>query len=557
MRARSLLAVLSLAASTAGAQSASALPDSLARRVDRIFAAFNRETPGCGVAIGRDSRPAYIRGYGMANLEYDVPLDEQTVFESGSVAKQFTSAAIVLLALDGKLTLEDDIRKHLPEVPAFPGGPITIRMLLTHTSGLRDQWGLLGIRGEGPGQRVHSPATTLDLVTHQKMLNFPPGTDYLYSNTGYALAGLIVERVSGKSLDAFSQERLFKPLGMSSTQWRDDFNEVVKRRATAYGGRGGNVRTNMPFTNMIGNGGLLFSLGDVLTWMANLDNPVVGGAAWRDSLHTRGRLKNGRTLPYALGLIHGTFNGAAEVSHGGSTAGYQTWIGRYPEHRLSIAVLCNVTTAGPVELAHQVASIFLPPRTAAATATAQQGGAAPITLTATELSRWPGIYRQPATDQVIRLSVRDGTVRVGNQATGLTATSATRLRGASAEYALTVGQRMRRLAVVNGGDTTEYEAVPPADTSAKALAEYVGSYVSDELETKVAVAMRDGRLVLLRRPSAAGPMQPIYKDDFSSSTLGGTVRFTRDRAGKVTGFSVFAGRIRDVRFRKVSAASGL
>jgi CubicO group peptidase (beta-lactamase class C family) len=185
----------------------------LPSRIDRIFSRFDRATPGCGVGLAKDGRTLYTQGYGAANLEYGVPNTDSTVFESGSVAKQFTSAAIVLLAQDGKLSLDDDIRKYLPEVPSFGGQRITIRNLLTHTSGLRDQWGLLGIEGRGPGTQVHSPMTTLDLVVHQKMLNFPPGSEYLYSNTGYALASIIVERVSGKSFSEFTRDRLFRPSG--------------------------------------------------------------------------------------------------------------------------------------------------------------------------------------------------------------------------------------------------------------------------------------------------------------------------------------------------------
>src|SRR6476660_7443443 len=206
-----LAPALVLAGTLAAAANAQQAPD-LAPKVDAVFARFTDKTPGCAVGLGKDGHALYTHGYGMANLEYNVPITESTVLESGSVAKQFTASAIVLLAQDGKLSLDDDIRKYLPEVPDF-GETIRIRHLLTHTSGLRDQWELLAIEGRGPGTQVHSPATTLDLVAHQKALNFPPGTEYSYSNTGYALAGLIVQRVSGQSLDAFTQARLFQPLG--------------------------------------------------------------------------------------------------------------------------------------------------------------------------------------------------------------------------------------------------------------------------------------------------------------------------------------------------------
>src|ERR1051325_5208420 len=380
--------LLVVAAGATGAQSFATLTNTAAGKVDKVFAAFTSETPGCAVGIGHDGKPVYTRGYGLANLEYGVPITDQTIFESGSVAKQFTAGAIVMLALDGKLDLDDDVRKYIPEVPSFGGQTITLRMLLNHTSGLRDQWALLGIKGEPPGQRVHSPAVTVDLVAHQQMLNFPVGSQYLYSNTGWALLGVVVERVSGKSLDAFTQERIFGPLGMTHTQWRDDFTKIVKNRATAYsGGRGGNGRsTDMPFTNMIGNGGLLFTVGDVLVWLEDLDNPRVGGPAWRDSLQVRGKLTSGKTIPYALGLIHATYNGQHEIAHSGSTAGYQTWIGRYPDRHLAIAVLCNTTTANPTQLAHRVAYIFLPPTVARA----QRSSASTLKLSAQETARWVG-----------------------------------------------------------------------------------------------------------------------------------------------------------------------
>src|SRR5215216_5023200 len=272
------------------------VPAELSKRVDQIFARFDRKTPGCGVGLAKDGRTLYSQGYGAANLEYGVPNTDSTVFESGSVAKPFTASALVLLAQDGKLSLDDDIRKYLPEVPSFGGQKITIRNLLTHTSGLRDQWGLLGIEGRGPGSQVHSALTTLDLVSRQKMLNFPQGSRYLYSNTGYALAGLIVQRVSGKTLDAFMQERLFRPLGMTHTQWRDDFTEVVPNRATAYSGSAARgFHTDMPFTNMIGNGGLLSTMSDLWRWNENLDRPTVGGKAYVDAMQTQMRLNNGRT----------------------------------------------------------------------------------------------------------------------------------------------------------------------------------------------------------------------------------------------------------------------
>jgi CubicO group peptidase (beta-lactamase class C family) len=518
-------------------------PD-LPSRIDSIFARYDRSTPGCVVGVAKDGRTLYTQGYGSANLEYGVPLTASSVMESGSVAKQFTAAAVVLLQQDGKLALDDDIRKYLPEVPDF-GRPITIRHLLTHTSGLRDQWGLLGIEGRGPGSQVHSPMTTLDLVVHQKMLNFPPGTAYLYSNTGYALAALIVERVSGKSLREFSQERLFGPLGMTHTQWRDDFTRVVPQRATAYSPSDGSYHMDMPFTNMIGNGGLLSTIDDLLRWNENLDHPAVGGPAFTQTLQTPMRLTTGRTIDYALGLGVDDYDGVREVSHTGSTAGYRTFLGRYPDQYVSVAVWCNNSGANAGEIGHQVADLVLTkPMRPANTVSAPA-----LRLPAAALLQWAGVYRDPTTDRAVALAVAD-TALAGGDDDVFVPMTATRFstRGGEASFAGTRGRRAFTLARANG-DTVRFEEVKPPVSPLRA-SDYAGRYVSDELDVVLTVVALDGKIEMRRRPNDRIAMRPTYRDAFETDEIG-SVRFARDAKGKVTGFAIFAGRVRDVRFRRV------
>ena len=440
-------------------------------------------------------------------------------------------------------------------MPDFGGQKITIRNLLTHTSGLRDQWGLLGIEGRGPGSQVHSPMTTLDLVVHQKMLNFPPGSHYLYSNTGYALAGLIVQRVSGKTLDAFTQERLFKPLGMTHTQWRDDFTRVVKQRATAYSGNeAGGFHTDMPFTNMVGNGGLLSTMSDLLKWNENLDHPAIGGAPYVDAMQTRMRLTNGRTITYALGLEVADYDGVREVAHGGSTAGYRTHLARYPDQHVSLAVWCNSASTNPAALLHQVADLVLtkPPRTTA------QSGAPAVRLSTAELTRWAGAYRDPETDEPVVLSVNDSTLSTGGRGRGgrggagaIVPIGGTRFRSGQDELVFrgTPGTR-QFLALRANGDTTRYEEVRPAP-AAIPVNDYTGTYASDELDVRLVVVAKDGKLVVKRRPADELELRPSYADDFIGAGLG-TIRFSRDAKGAVTGFAIFAGRVLDVRFRRVA-----
>jgi CubicO group peptidase (beta-lactamase class C family) len=527
-------------------------PTDLATRVDRIFARFDNTTPGCGVGVGKDGRTLYTHGYGMANLEYRVPNTDSTVFESGSVAKQFTASALVLLAHDGKLSLDDDIRKYLPEVPSFGGQRITIRNLLTHTSGLRDQWGLLGIEGRGPGSQVHSPMTTLDLVAHQKMLNFPPGSEYLYSNTGYALAGLIVQRVSGKTLDQFTQERLFRPLGMTHTQWRDDFTEVVPNRATAYSGTAASgFHTDMPFTNMIGNGGILSTMADLMRWNENLDHPTVGGQSYVDALQTRMRLTSGRTISYALGLIVADYRGVREVSHSGSTAGYQTYLARFPDQHVSVAVWCNYAGAGPGILAHQVADLVLTHTPAVA-----QASATKVEVPKAEVARWAGTYRDPHTDQTLTFVATESdlsTVRGGSRGNLSWATLARDRFSSPQGEAVFSGPPGRRsfLLIRADADTAHFIEVPPVPKTIP-VNDYLGTYTSDELDAKVVVTSHDGALILNRRPYEQIELQPVYPDDFQAGGGLGTLRFTRDATGKVTGFSFYAGRVLDVRFKRAT-----
>ena len=294
----------------------------------------------------------------MADLEHDVPIKPDTIFEAGSVSKQFTAAAILLLAREGKLSLDDQARKYVPELPDY-GAPLTIRQMLNHTSGLRDWGSVVAIAGWPRGTRVHNHAHVLDVVSRQRSLNFPSGTRYSYCNTGYNLAAIIVSRVSGQPFAEFTRARIFTPLGMSRTSWRDDYTRVVKDRAIAYTGGPGGFSTEMPFENIHGNGGLLTTVADLLRWTRNFSQPVVGDAQFVKELQTPGRFNDGRPHGYALGLMIGTYEGLQEVAHSGATAGYRAWLSEYPERQVAVAVLCNVSSGNAPQYAHAVADLYL------------------------------------------------------------------------------------------------------------------------------------------------------------------------------------------------------
>lgn len=518
-------------------------------KVDRVFERWNHsDTPGCVVGVSVDGKPVLVRAYGMANLEYGVAIRPDTIFESGSVAKQFTAAAIALLQQDGKLALGDPVRKYVPEVPDF-GTPILIRHLLNHTSGLRSQWPLMALSGRPTGQAVHTVDEILELVGRMKELNFKPGDEFLYCNTGYTLLGVVVARVSGQSLDAFCQERLFKPLGMTRTRWRDDFTTVVRDRATAYGRRrGGAFFANMPFTNVIGNGGLLTTVGDLLVWNENLDNPRVGGRALPEQLETRGRLNDGFENEYAQGLVVSTYKGVREVSHGGSTAGYQTYLGRFPESRLSIAVLSNVTVSDPTTLAHEVADIFLAGKI--------QEPAKPVAVPvpAALLKRYAGVYREPLTDAAARVEIgKDGKTLLldGGAVIAVSATTFVSA-GGSGRMTFEAGPAGAPVRMTESDGTSKprlWEAAPAFAPKPADLEAYAGTYHSDEIDMTYTIAVEKDRLVVKFRPAQRLELTPVYPEAFEARTS--VIRFTRDASGAVDGFQIYAGRVRHLRFNRI------
>ena len=330
--AGALIAAASLLALTGGID-AQAPQAGIQPQVDKLFARWTTSTPGCAVGADVAGKPVVRSVYGTADLEHDVPITLDTVFEVGSVSKQFTAAAVLLLARDGKLSLEDVVRKYIPEMPDVAAN-VTIRQMLNHTAGLRDWGGLAAIQGWPRTTRVHTHAHVLDLVSHQRMLNFEPGTRWSYSNTGYNLAAILVGRVSGMSFPDFTRTRIFEPLGMTSTSWRDDYTRVVKRRAMAYDEQKGVFSTLMPFENVYGNGGLLTTVGDLLKWNANFARPVVGDARFVEEMQRRTKFNDGREHEYALGLYVDTYAGHREVDHSGGTAGYVAHLSRYPNDQV-------------------------------------------------------------------------------------------------------------------------------------------------------------------------------------------------------------------------------
>jgi CubicO group peptidase (beta-lactamase class C family) len=380
--------------------------DSPRADIDNIFRKWAvADSPGCAVGYIQNGAPEVIRYYGLADLEHNVPIDASTLFEAGSVSKQFTAASILRLAEQGKLALTDDVRKFIPELPDY-GSRITIDHLINHTSGLRDWGEVEAIAGWPRTSRVYTLTDVLDIAARQKKLNYTPGSAYSYTNTGYNLLAIIVQRVSGDSLAQFSRKQFFAPLGMAHTQWRDDFRRVVKNRAIAYSAIKGGYEQQMPFESAYGNGGMITTISDLLRWNEAFSAGKLGPFITKE-LQRQSTLNDGNQIAYARGLFVQTYNGVREIAHSGSTAGYRAWLGRYPDSGLSIALLCNASDANNTELAHAVANVLLR-RTAPATGDspkpqAQKGGWNPG---AADLQKLAGRYTSDEALATYQISVK-------------------------------------------------------------------------------------------------------------------------------------------------------
>jgi CubicO group peptidase (beta-lactamase class C family) len=525
-----------------GAQGPTTLLD---RRIDSVFTAFSRTaTPGCAVGVDQRGTPLVRRAYGMANLETGTPFTTSTISESGSTAKQFVAAGLVMLARDGVLTLDDDITRWVPEAKGF-GKRITIRHLLSHTSGIPDRYLLHDVQGRAAGDVDHTNAEVLDIVSKLRDLNFDPGEDYLYSNTGYVVAVAVLERASGKSLQQFSQERIFTPLGMTHTRWREDHRVVVPNRASAYAGSVARGFVNEhPFTRVFGSGGLLLTIGDFLTWSNALQTGVGAWGAIRDSLEAVIRLNDRTAITYGLGVSSEQWRGVRVVSHTGATGGYRASLFRYPAQVVSIAILCNGASANTTALNNSVAAIVLGDALQPAVAQSTTG----VPLSAEALTPLVGRYHAPRTDEAVVLELRNGQLTDSLSGASLLPVSPDLFRVRGADAWLRVHRAPNGVTLVDSASntrTTEYLRV--ADPLPSRV-EYVGHFSSPELSADLILAMRGDTLVIDRGVRGTLALSPIYRDGFESAE--GRVRFTRDARGRVSGLTIWAGRVRHLRFVK-------
>ncbi len=519
-------------------------------KVDAVFKDYGTTTPGCALGIYERGRVRFARGYGMADLNLGVPISPTTVFDIGSTSKQFAAASIVMLANEGKLSLADDVRKYVPEIPNY-GKTITIDHLLRHTSGLRDYNGLLFLAGHF-FEDFTNDDDALGIIITQRALNFEPGSRWDYSNTGFFLLSTIIKRVTNKTLAEFSKERIFTPLGMAVTHFRDDHTAILPSRATAYEpGPNGGFTVDMSDWDQTGDGAVNTNVLELARWDGNFYDPKVGGQALLDRIQQRGTLNNGDSLDYARGLFVDKYRGLRRVHHGGTWAGYRAMLMRFPDQGVAIGLTCNVGTANTQQRATDVADVIL--AGAFTDGPSPAPGISPTTAPAANVdpAQYLGLYYADALQSVVEIATDSG--RLVAHAMGRTLPLSPIGEDQFDDQGQTVefkfSDQRRALAVsILGASQGPYLKVASVAPTAADLEALVGSYSSPELGTTWTVRIEKGKAMLKGRAIGESWLNPRIKDAYQAD--GNFVRFTRGADGRINGFDVSASRMLRIRFNR-------
>lgn len=554
-------AAVAVLAPVARAQEIIGTRDARALRADSVFQRFDRtDSPGCALGVYQNGKILYARGYGMASLEHGIALSPRSVLDVGSISKQFTAMSILMLQEEGRLSLDDPIRKYIPELPPY-ADRISLRRALSQTSGLRDLYILMSQTGRSfEGDTIDA----LRVITHATEANYEPGARYLYTNSGWILAAQIVYRLTGKTLDQFAQERIFAPLGMHDTRYLADVATILPNGAEGYapqGKVGFRVARSWYDGAILGAGAVHTTIEDFNRWLNNYDSATVGSREIIRTMTTPTLLndgtpaKSGATQAYAIGLNVGTLRGLRVISHGGSWAGYRGHFLRFPDERFAVATFCNLTTSGPDSLARKVAGIYLGDRmqTDSAALWSRVLASIPSTrLARAALAPLTGSWRNVERGEVRRTRlVGDTLTFVSSDRSALTPLAADRFRldGNTEIRFAGPGSAPARLVVHTATDSVVYTRADTVALTPEALAEFAGQYRSNEVETTQTWKLENGRLVLMANGRQLGALEPAYRDGFTNR--GNVIDILRERDGKIIGYLVEAGRVRRLRFTRV------
>ena len=530
-------------------------------KIDKIFSKWKSpNSPGGTVGVIKDGKLIFAEGYGMANLDYNIPNEPETVFKIASTSKQFTAASTILLSQQGKLSLDDKLSTFFPKFPSY-ANDITIQHLLNHTSGIRDY--IILARLSGLEKDDHYTDKTVEKwLTNQQELNFNPGEEFVYSNSGYWLLAQIVKKVSGETLAVFAKKNIFDRLEMKNSRSHDNFVEMVKNRATGYrSDRKGGFYQYMTTLNMVGDGGLLTTINDLAKWDASFyDTSVFNKDFWNKMLQL-GTLNNGKKTPYASGLAFRNYKGLEVIHHSGSFVGYRTQFIRFPKAKFSVIVLANRTDTDPSKLAYKIADLFLEDQyksnnTIKAEKSASKKSsekAVSVTLSEKELKVFEGDYWDNNSKSSRKLVVRDGKlnyVRSNGRATKMRPIAKNKFQmiGPRVPVILTVNSKASNFSVkLPNATPITFVAYQPVTTySQEDLKTYSGEYYSVELDVVYSLKVKKNRVSLFVKGDSVGEVTPIKKNLLN---INGRQIFEFNETRNIFRLSML-GRVKNIKFVK-------
>ncbi|HVS92466.1 MAG TPA: serine hydrolase domain-containing protein [Mucilaginibacter sp.] len=539
---------------------AQSISSEMAKRIDSLFKKWDsKTTPGYAIGVVRNDSLIYAKGYGMANLEYGVPITPETIFHMASVSKQFTAFSIILLARQGKLNLDDDIRKYLPWFPDLKQ-KITVRNLLTHTSGIRDQWQLLAIAGTRLDD-VITQDQIVKVLSKQQALNFKPGDEWSYSNSGFTMLAEIVKSVTGKTLRQFTDSVIFKPLGMTHTHFHDDYTEIVPGRAYSYeeDGKGHYSNDILSYSND-GATSLFTNVDDMSKWLMNFYDHKVGDQKDIEQLTQKAVLNNGKVQGYAMGIAVDDYRGYQLYSHGGADAGYRTFVGVLPEVKMGFIVFCNLGDSDPQGKARQIADLFIPDHSPKKTAQKKKYTDQDQAILADTVSLKPfmGDY---ISDDGLHFGYRIKNKKLywiapnGNNNLLVKAAKDTFESFNQPEVKFSFSVNGRKKVVVDEFWPNNHRLLVKYDTTSKpdkALLAYTGKYYCPELDCSYSIVLKDHHLVLTNAKYDDTPLK-LYGDDLLHDNFWwmDNLSIVRNAENKITGFEINSGRVMHVWFKKV------
>lgn len=526
------------------------------QQIDSLFAEWDKaNVPGCALGIIKDGKLVYSRGYGLANMEYDIPNSASTVFRIGSTSKQFTAASIVLLAEKGQLNLDDNLESFFPDFPAY-AEKITVKHLLNHTSGIRDYLQLAYLKGLRDDD-YYVDEDIMKWLVSQSDLNFPPGEEFLYSNSGYWLLGQIVAKVSGDNMADFARKEIFEPLGMSNTHFHNDHTQIVKNRASGYiPGTNGSYKISMTTLDMIGDGGIFTTINDIKKWDDAYYDPTVLSKAFWEMMTEQGVLNNGEVIDYAAGLFIDDYKGLETIRHGGAFVGFRAELLRFPKEQLSIAIFTNRGDADPSGKANQVADILLKSKLVEEVKNDDSKAEIDEPEQEFEMKQLTGDYEIQA-GTVVSLSIKDGSLNVLQNWNSSTY-NIVKIKGntfqipgeesLSFTFSNLKDGLTQTLTVLQNGRETKATRKEDIDTSGIDLDDYAGSYLSKELDVTYSFVVSNGSLVM-QIDNKTLTMVCTLSDIDQYATDMGLLRFQRTN-GRISGFELDSGRVKNLKFDK-------